>query len=204
MLRLTNRHTENHVAVISMFVFLYINFVLIPLMPVQNNNFQFMAPVFTPTYMLFYGKAVGTALFMSNLIPYVILFVKWIIKSCSCHCFNNKDLAKKQRYCCFCCRKAQTHLNPEFPFNRRYAQTLTLVGTTFSFGFAVPILFSFSFLILTIQYFLDKILITYYYKERVRHNDVLNRAALEIVKYGGVVFLIFGAASLGPNRCAVE
>ena len=57
---------------------------------------------------------------------------------------------------------------------------------------------------MTVQYFLDKILITYYYKERVRHNDVINRTALTIVKYGGVIFLVFGAAALAPNKCAIE
>lgn len=50
---------------------------------------------------------------------------------------------------------------------------------------------------------IDKLLITYYYKERVEHNDFLNRTVLKIVKYGIVIFLMFASVAEMSNYCAL-
>jgi hypothetical protein len=54
-----------------------------------------------------------------------------------------------------------------------------------------------------IQFILDKLLVTYYYKERVEHNDLLNRAVLKVMKYGAFVFLCFASTAIADNYCTM-
>ena len=50
---------------------------------------------------------------------------------------------------------------------------------------------------------MDKLLVTYYYKERVEHNDFLNRSSLQILKYGIVLFLYFSGVTMKANYCSI-
>lgn len=47
-------------------------------------------------------------------------------------------------------------------------------------------------------------LITYFYKERVIHNDLLNRSALRIIKYGVAIFFIGSTFILVRNDCTTR
>ena len=89
--------------------------------------------------------------------------------------------------------KPNTYLNPVYNYERRYATILTTVFICFTYGFALPTIPVVSFLALGAQYILDKLLVTYYYKEQVEHNDYLNRVVLNILKYGIVSFYLFAA-----------
>lgn len=71
----------------------------------------------------------------------------------------------------------------------------------FTYGFSIPLLFLVGTLSLFVQYVLDKILVTYYYKQDVHHNDRLNRVVIQIHKYAPVFFLLWGASTLIQNHC---
>jgi hypothetical protein len=47
-------------------------------------------------------------------------------------------------------------------------------------------------------------MVTYYYKERVEHNDYLNRWTIKVLKYGIVSFLFFAAFAMSANYCALN
>jgi hypothetical protein len=68
---------------------------------------------------------------------------------------------------------------------------------------AYPGLFYIGGIVLMIQYFADKLLITYYYKENVEQNDLLNRTALVIIKYGCCIYFIFGGLGIALNHCSI-
>ena len=112
-----------------------------------------------------------------------------------------------RRGCC-CCRrkdyKSRTHMNAEFSMERRYATILTTCFICFNYGFAIPMLFIVASCVLLAQYIIDKLLVTYYYKERVEHNDYLNRWTLKVLKYGIVSFLFFAAFAMHSNYCALN
>ena len=95
-------------------------------------------------------------------------------------------------------------MNKEFPIVRRYAFVLKAVFVCFTYGFAIPTLFVVVSLALLIQFIIDKLFITYYYKEGALHNDVLNRLAVKIIKYGVVVFLYFGGLQIAMNTCTTH
>ena len=62
-------------------------------------------------------------------------------------------------------------------------------------------LFIVAFGVFLTQFILDKLLLTYFYKECTEHNDVLNRVFLRILKYGIAVYLAFAALTLTMNQC---
>ena len=143
-----------------------------------------------PDWILFYGKMIKTSLLLSNLFPYAgrlkILF---------------------QRGCCCCVRKSykpDLQNNPVFPRERRYASVIQTVFIAFTYGAVLPMLFWFAAVILIIQYFLDKLLITYFYKQEVQYNDFLNRNMLRVCKYALVPFFLFGGLALHNNFCSIE
>lgn len=53
---------------------------------------------------------------------------------------------------------------------------LTLLFTIFTYGVSIPYLYFIGAIIISLEYTLDKLLITYYYKEKILHNDLLNRS----------------------------
>lgn len=80
---------------------------------------------------------------------------------------------------------------------------LTVVFTCLTYGFAIPMIFIVASLVFFGQYVMDKLLITYYFKERVVHNDLLNRSVLRLIKYGVVLFLYFGGTAMRCNYCTI-
>jgi hypothetical protein len=131
-----------------------------------------------------------TQLIMFNFLPYLgpALTILWRRGICCC---------RRKNY------KPNTHLNSEFSMERRYATILTSSFMCFQFGFAIPMLFVLTSIIFLCQYVIDKLLVTYYYKERVEHNDFLNRIALKILKYGIIVFLFFSSVAMQSNYCSI-
>jgi hypothetical protein len=86
---------------------------------------------------------------------------------------------------------------------RRYGLRLMTLFVCFTYGFSIPSLFIVIFLIFLLQYILDKLLITYYFKEKVLHNDLLDRIALRVSKFGVALFLFFGGFAIASNNCMV-
>jgi hypothetical protein len=141
-----------HITVFSIFLLAYVNGSLFPMYRFQSV--RWMPSDFTPSWLLFYGKMVMTSMIMSSLFPYAGPIIKILFR----------------RGCCCCKRKSykpNTHLNEEFPLERRYAQLLTIFFTCFSYGFSIPLLFIVASFIILIIYILDKLFITYYFKENV-------------------------------------
>lgn len=128
---------------------------------------------------------------MSNFMPYLGPSIKLLIR----------------RGCCCCKRKGyriQKNLNPEYQVERRYGTLLTTFYTCFTYGFMIPDIFIFASFVFFGQFVLDKLFISYVNKERVMHNDLLNRSMLRLLKYAVVLFLYFGGSALEMNHCAVS
>ena len=111
-----------------------------------------------------------------------------------------------KRGCC-CCKRAvykpMRHINPEFAIERRYAGIINTCWLVFTYSYTLPILPLVGSFVFMLQYVVDKILITYFYKEVVEHNDLLNRLALRFIKWGIILFYIFGAYALASNYCNI-
>jgi hypothetical protein len=185
-IRFYSKHRQTHATVFTIFIVTYYCMGLL----VMNRQRKHIATLqnipadFSPKWLLYYSKELRTQMIMYNIIPFVkpILKVMWGLGCC---CRHRKT---------FKINKAQ---NSEFAYERRYASILTTTFICFNYGFAVPSLFVTAAAVFTTEYVLDKLLITYYYKERVENNDFLNRSTLRVLKYGIVFFFVYWGT--GPD-----
>jgi hypothetical protein len=92
-----------------------------------------------------------TSLLLSNLMPYMGPLV---------------SILKRRR--CLCCKrsnyKPETCKNKAYPLEQRYASILTTVMISFTYGASMPSIFVFSACVITANFVMDKLLITYFYK----------------------------------------
>jgi len=63
---------------------------------------------------------------------------------------------------------------------------------TFMYGLAIPILFVIALFFFCVLYFVERLLLTYYYRKPPMYDEKLNRRALRIIKWTPVVMLLFG------------
>lgn len=87
---------------------------------------------------------------------------------------------------------------------RRYASILSTSFICFTYGLTMPILFVVFTVILLFQVVMDKLLITYFYKERVEHNDLLNRTLLIILKYALFIYMFIGGIAMSSNYNTID
>jgi hypothetical protein len=171
----------------AIFLMSYYNTGLLLIIRFENKNI--LPCIFTPKWLVFYGKMIVTSLILSNFMPYLGPIIKSVV-----------------RRGCFCCKKSKikTHLNEDFPMVKRYAAILKTVFICFTYGFAIPMLFVVAFFVLFVQFFLDKLLVAFYYRERTEHNDTMNRFVLRVLKYGASVFLLASSVQIAANHCMVN
>lgn len=109
LVRFKSNHHRIHLTVITIFIMSYFNAGILPMYRLESLSW--MPPDFTPPWLLFYSKMIKTSMILSNLMPYAGTVLKIAIRRCCCCC-------KRKNY------KPNTHLNPEFPMERRYASML--------------------------------------------------------------------------------
>lgn len=126
MIRFKSNHWQIHVSVLSIWIMSWFNSGILPMY--RFEQFHWMPPDFTAYWILFYSKMIQTSMILSNLMPYVGPLLKIAIKRCCC-CCRRKNF------------KPNTHLNPEFPLERRYAAILMTVYNVFTYGVSMPALF---------------------------------------------------------------
>lgn len=190
LIRFHSATTESHFMVITIFIVTYFNMGLLCIFS-SGEQFNYLPNAMTDYWLLFWGKAITTSLIVSNLMPYANPVIK---------VFFRRGL--------FCCKRKyyqpNTHLNPEFSIERRYASVLNTIFIVFTFSFALPILPIVAAIVFLFQYLMDKLLITYYYKEKTVNDDLLNTNVLRIIKYGIILFFLSGASILAANSCAIH
>ena len=87
---------------------------------------------------------------------------------------------------------------------RRYAGILNSLFLVCTYSFSMPILPLITSVVFIFQYVVDKLQITYYWKERVEHNDYLNRSAIRVMQYGIVLFYLFSFYGMAANFCTLH
>ena len=183
LVKFKRRHIAQYVTVFIIFVFSYFSLGILIMKRYFDRGHTYIPPDFTRLWIVFYGNTLTTQMIMSNLLQYIAPSLKILFRRGCCCC-------KRKNY------KINKNSNPLFPIERRYGNLITTLFVCFTYGLALPSLFITSLFVFLIQFILDKILITYFWKEQVIHNDLLNRFTLRIIKYGICIFLYFGGVAL--------
>jgi hypothetical protein len=79
----------------------------------------------------------------------------------------------------------------------KYATILNTVFITLFYGTALPLLYPVAAFTFFNLYFVEKLAVTYYFKEPPSYDDKLNKLALSWLKYSPLMLLIFGYWVMG-------
>lgn len=87
--------------------------------------------------------------------------------------------------------------NPgNFSMQLKYGTMLTTLFVTFAYGFTIPFLFMAAGICFLVQFFLDKVLVTYWYKFLPIKSDMSAIQSISTMKYAPCILILYTAVSL--------
>lgn len=87
------------------------------------------------------------------------------------------------------------YTGPEFILHVRYAQVLATIFVTLTYSAGIPMLYALNFVILFIQYWVDKWLVFNYYRKTAYFSRHLSKSVVDLLKYAVVIHFLFGFMS---------
>lgn len=81
---------------------------------------------------------------------------------------------------------------PEYLIHYKYSGILNVSYVTMMYGLGMPILFPIAAFTYFNLFFLEKLLVAYFYQLPPTLDNKLTKNALEILRFGAVLFLFFG------------
>lgn len=139
----------------------------------------FVAVPFSTEWITFFCPTLCVTIIINAIKPYILIALRLIFYRC-------KIKERKRR----------------FPMAKRDLQFSLLIWLVCTYGGAMPSLFMFAVISFSIQYVLDKILITYYYISEPYHDTEFIISSLKAIKYGVIPFLICGGLSQVGYFCS--
>jgi hypothetical protein len=110
--------------------------------PIYNWDVAVFPAGLSKNWFEIYGNCIFSGVFVSSFMPYAAPMIGIILKKC-----GNKTLKPSG-----------------FDMDRKYANMLTTMFVAFAYGFAIPLLFFAAGISFLVQFFLDKILVTYWHQ----------------------------------------
>lgn len=119
---------------------------------------------------------------------------KSLDQGCSTYCCCKPEKTTK-------CKTIQEYVNlyggPEHLMAPKYSALLNTICVCMMYALAIPELLWVAALTFCLYYLCDKFLLTYYYKRPPMYDDKLNKAALELMKFGPILMCFFGYWCMG-------
>jgi hypothetical protein len=84
------------------------------------------------------------------------------------------------------------YTGPEFILHVRYAQVLATIFVTLTYSAGMPLLYALNFVILFIQYWVDKWLVFNYYRKTAYFTRHLSTSVVDLLKYAVFIHFLFG------------
>lgn len=137
-----------------MFLFIFTNSAILPLVT---------STMAIGLYLYNFGSALIIGLLTSSFLPYLMPFVGFL--------YLKKTKKQPIKPCLV------------FSIEEKYALHLYLISICFAYGLMIPLLFVYVAISLSLQYILDRILITYWYKRENVRDDQLNNTFVIFLKY---------------------
>ena len=84
------------------------------------------------------------------------------------------------------------YTGPEFILHVRYAQVLSTIFVTLTYSSGIPGLYALNFVILFVQYWVDKWLVFNYYKKTPYFTAQLSKSVVDLLPWGVLLHALFG------------
>jgi hypothetical protein len=105
-------------------------------------------------------------------------------RRCTCNTKNTSKIIQSEY--------EDLYTGPEFILEVRYGQVLATIFVTITFSSGMPGLYAVNFVVLFVQYWVDKWLIFNYYKKTPQFTRQVSKAVVDLLPYAIVIHLLFG------------
>ena len=105
-------------------------------------------------------------------------------RRCTCNTKNTSKIIQSEY--------EDLYTGPDFILEVRYGQVLATVFVTFTFSSGMPGLYALNFMVLFVQFWVDKWLLFNYYKRSSQFTKQVSQSAVDLLPYAIVIHLLFG------------
>lgn len=81
---------------------------------------------------------------------------------------------------------------PEYLIHYKYSSMLNVTFVAFTYGIGLPLIFPIAFFVLVILFILERLLLTYYYREPPTFDEKLNDSALTLLRWAPLFMFSVG------------
>ena len=167
----------------------------------------------TISWYILFGPAIIKTMGFYAVFPYIdfagLAILKYLFRfwdsgcfTLKCCCYKKKtksDIASFKTKKTTMAQFVNLYSGPEILMYFKYSNVINLVFSAFTHGIALPILWPICFFGIINNYFCERCLLAYYYKQPPMYDNRLNDRALNTLKFCPVIFLMMGYWYLG-NR----
>lgn len=171
------------VQVICIVVLFYYVVAVLPLITITPREFD--PHPLTALWFNIYGNMIVSCLILTTFLPYIGICLNWF--------FNMLR-----------CKPPSGRYMQNYNLIRRNAHLISVTFIVFTYGFAMPILFIAGTVCLAVKYILDKLLVTYFYRQNTNHNENVSKIIFHMLKYAPVLYFVWGGTTLLNNACMVS
>lgn len=122
---------------------------------------------------------------ITPLTPYVITPLMYVFQKAKCSKYTKPDKG-------------------EFLIIKKTVYFLSTIILIFATGFGRIDFFVYGVISFFVQYFMDKIFITYWYRPKAILSDPTNGTTLSILKYAPAIYLMMGFFIFRENQCPIS
>lgn len=141
--------------------------------------------LFSPLWYKLKSAIIQSTLVITPLTPYVITPVLYVFQKAKC----SKDTKPDKG---------------EFLIIKKTVYFLSTILLIFATGFGRIDFFFYGVISFFVQYFMDKIFITYWYRPKAILSDPTNGTTLSILKYAPAIYLMMGFFIFRENQCPIS
>jgi hypothetical protein len=84
------------------------------------------------------------------------------------------------------------YAGPDHFLHFKYSSIMNSCFVTFTFGLALPLLFPIALIGFIVLYIIERILITYYFRQPPMYDEKMNAAAISVLKWAPFLMVSFG------------
>ena len=136
------------------------------------------------------GKAIIFTMWWNYIVIYIVKCILLLIKGfLKRKCGLTFNLCSKPK---IILEYLDLYSDSKYKMHKHYAFILNIVFITFMFGAGMPILFPITFFVLLVFYFMEKIMIIWYYKEPKMTDDALNSKSIKWLMFAPILYCAIG------------
>lgn len=176
-----------------------------------NSNLSYSILSFIPIYNSFVdisyhwytatGTSIVIVMIISAVSPCIEILIEFLIqklvRSIDNKCYSGCCCKERTTKCLTVYQYIQLYSGSEYLMQNRYNPVIVQVYVAFMFGLVIPFLFPLTLFGILIKYFIERLTITYFYRQPPMYNKRLSQEAINILKFAPTLMFLISYWALG-------